>query len=207
MASPERIGTTDRAGSEELARVVTVRAITPAYLTFADYPWLGALLEERQRFVGQRRREWRTRSTEPFSFAAPIGKLRVALGVLDRVAKDREVREPAPRKLRATLFLAAAKEPSRERALARAAEELKLRAAEIMAGLFCDLPEERTLMAIPKDVNPAHLALLCNEAIVSSLLHKAVRVRVIARGHVRAVVRHGKLVGLLCHARLGGEQA
>jgi predicted nuclease of restriction endonuclease-like RecB superfamily len=193
-------------GIDELAQVTAVRALTPAYLTFADYPWLGALVEERQRFVGQRRREWSTRITEPFSFAAPIAKLRIALGVLDHLVRDREVGEPAPRKLRATVFRAAAAEPSRERALARAAEELNLSAEEIMRGLLCDLPEERVLVAIPDDVNPAQLALLCNEAIVSSLLHKAVRVRVIARGHVRAVVRHSKLVGLLCHAKLGGSK-
>lgn len=185
---------------------MAVRAITPAYLTFADYPWLTALVEERQRFVGQRRREWRTRSTAPFSFTAPLSKLRIALGVLDRVVKDREVREPAARTLRASVFRAAAKEPSRERALACVSEELKLSEAEIMAGLFCDLPEERTLSAIPEHLDPTQLALLCNEAIVSSLLHKAVRVRVIARGHVRAVVRHAKLVGLLCHATLGGHK-
>ncbi len=207
MASPDRRATSGktnkRPGLEELARASAVRAITPHYLTFADYPWLGALIEERQRFVGQRRREWRTRITEPFSFAAPLGKVRIALGVLDRVVKARELREPPPRKLRATLFRAAAQEPSRERTLAMVAHELKLSPEEIMGGLFGDLPEERTLMAIPEDVNPAQLALLCNEAIVSSLLHKAVRVRVIARGHARAVVRHGKLVGLLCHATLG----
>lgn len=210
MALPEGTATANitnkRSGYEELGRVSSVRAITPAYLTFADYPWLGALIEERQRFVRQRRREWRTRTTEPFSFAAPMGKLRTALGVLDRVAKDREVGDPSPRILRATLFRAAAKEPSRERVLASVAEELKLSESEIMLGLLSDLPEERTLMAIPEDVNPAQLALLCNEAVVSSLLHKAVRVRVIARGHVRAVVRHSKLVGLLCHATLGGSK-
>lgn len=206
MASPDRNSTDQRSGLEQLARVPVVRAITPAYLTFADYPWLAALLEERRRFVGQRRREWRTRISEPLSFAAPVGKLRIALGVLDRVVKDREPREPAPRKLRAAVFRAAAQDPSRERALSRVAQELGLSTEEVLSGLLGDLPEERTLMAIPEDVNPAQLALLCNEAIVSSLLHKAVRVRVTARGHARAVVRHGKLVGLLCHATLGGSK-
>jgi hypothetical protein len=95
VASPDRNSTDERSGLEQLARVPAAKATTPAYLTFADYPWLAALLEGRRRFVGQRRREWRTRISEPFSFATPVGKLRIALGVLDRVVKYREPREPA----------------------------------------------------------------------------------------------------------------
>src|SRR5262249_40692797 len=44
----------------------------------------------------------------------------------------------------------------------------------------------------------ASLALECNASLVSALLHKAIRMRIVARGHVRAVVRHAKLMGLLC---------
>lgn len=87
----------------DLAGVAVLRTIAPNYLTFADYPWLGALLDERQRYVGQRRREWRMRVNEPFSFASPAAKLQVALGVLDRIVKDQSPLVPSPRQLRATV--------------------------------------------------------------------------------------------------------
>jgi predicted nuclease of restriction endonuclease-like RecB superfamily len=53
---------------------------------------------------------------------------------------------------------------------------------------------------LSEPVSPERLALLCNASIISGLLHKALRVRVVARGSVRAVVRHAKLTGLLCEA-------
>jgi predicted nuclease of restriction endonuclease-like RecB superfamily len=184
----------------ELADVVAVRPLTPAYVTLADYPWLAALLDERVRFVGRQRREWRSRLSEPLAVSAPLGKLRVASTVLDRLAKDRTVREPRPRELRARVFREAAKQPSRAIAIARTAAQLGLTQQALMDGLFRDLPDERTLAALPRPLDAAELALLCNEAIVAALLYKALRVRVLARGNVRAVVRHAKLMGLLCIA-------
>jgi predicted nuclease of restriction endonuclease-like RecB superfamily len=192
-------------GLADLAHVHAVTAITPAYLTCADYPWLRALLDERERFVGQRRREWRTRLLAPLAAGVPAGKLRVALGVLDRVAQDRIVHAVAPRKLRAVVFRQARHEPRRSRALELAAAQLGLIPQEVMDGLFCDLPDERALAALPTHVTPDGLAVLCNEAIVFSLFHKALRVRVTARGQVRAVVRHAKLMGLLCRAMPGAS--
>jgi predicted nuclease of restriction endonuclease-like RecB superfamily len=184
----------------ELSQVVAVRPLTPAYVTFADYPWLAALLDERARFVGRQRREWRSRLSEPLPVSAALRKLQVAITVLDRLAKDRAVREPRPRALRAAVFREAAKEPSRALAIERAAAQLGLTPQALMDGLFRDLPDERTLVALAKPLNAAELALLCNEAIVAGLLHKALQVRVLARGNVRAVIRHAKLMGLLCIA-------
>jgi len=189
-----------------LARLAMVRAVTPlapAYVTQADYPWLRALLDERERFVGQTRREWRARLSEPLPLAAPRAKLQIAAGVIDRLAKDRLDLKVTPRRLRAILFRAATKEPDHNRALGHAATLLGLTPQAIMAGLFLDLPDERTLVSLPATVDPPQLALLCNEAIVSTLLHKALVVYVTARGNIRAVVRHAKLMGLLCHAAPG----
>jgi uncharacterized protein len=192
------------AGLARLLQVTSVRSLAPAYLTAADTPWLRALLNERERFVGHRRRDWRARLTAPLPVAAPVSKLRTAISVLDRLSKDQVVMPVAPRRLRATLFREAANCPDRRGALDRAATTFGLSPEQVLETLFGDLPDERRLAPLSETIEPAQLALLCNEAIVDELLAKALRVRVTARGNVRAVVRHAKLMGLLCHA-LPGE--
>jgi hypothetical protein len=57
---------------------VTVR---PKYLIDSDLPWLSALLEERERFVGRKRREWKARIEDGLPVHAPRQKLLVALRV------------------------------------------------------------------------------------------------------------------------------
>lgn len=190
-------------GLAQLAQITAVTPLTPAYLTEADIPWLRALLEQRERFVGQRRRDWRIRLTEPPPVVTPSGKLRIALNVLDRLAKDVLTKHAAARAVRAVVFREATREPDRQRALDRAAIRLGLTPEAVLDGLLGDLPNERTLAPLPNPVTPTQLALLCNEAIVCALLHRALRVRVAARGNVRAVVRHARLMGLLCHAMPG----
>jgi len=54
---------------------------------------------------------------------------------------------------------------------------------------FADLPDERTLSAPTTSLDPVELALACNAALVSSFLASALRVRILARGQIRAVVR------------------
>ncbi|HVZ32190.1 MAG TPA: DUF790 family protein, partial [Polyangiaceae bacterium] len=76
----------------------------------------------------------------------------------------------------------------------------------VLAGLFADLPEERTLAPLPTPLAPAEFALACNAAIVASLLSKALRVRIAARGQVRAVVRQVRFAGLLCQAAPGASE-
>jgi predicted nuclease of restriction endonuclease-like RecB superfamily len=194
-------------GPLERAERGAVSSIAPAYLTAADYPWLRMLLEERARFVGHKRRVWRQRLAQPLGFAAPRNKLRLALGVLDRLVADHAPKELAARKVRAVVFREAAKDACRRRALERAASALDVAADALPELLFADLPEERALAPLAEPLGPDRLALLCNEALVSALLHKALRVRVVARGNVRAVVRHAKLAGLICRAALaaGGD--
>jgi predicted nuclease of restriction endonuclease-like RecB superfamily len=74
---------------------------------------------------------------------------------------------------------------------------------ELMDALFADLPDERTLMPLSEPLAPDQLALACNAEMVASLLYNALRVRIVVRGHARAVVRHVKLMGLLCRATPG----
>ena len=174
--------------------------ISPAYVNVSDYPWLRALLDERERFVGRKRGEWSQRTSERLPVAAPRTKLVTALRVLDRLSKDQAASPRAPREIRAVLFREAATEPDRARALDRASRALGMAREAIMEALFMDLPAERTLMPLSEFVSPDQLALACNADIIAALLFKALRVRIVARGNVRAVVRHAKLMGLLCHA-------
>jgi predicted nuclease of restriction endonuclease-like RecB superfamily len=67
-----------------------------------------------------------------------------------------------------------------------------------MACLFSDLPDERVLTAIAP-TTPEQLALLGNSELIAKLLTRALRVRIWANGHVRALVRQAKLMGLLCN--------
>jgi len=135
--------------------------------------------------------------------SAPAGKLRVAVAVLDQLARSRAPRSPVARKARAILFRAFSADPCKQRALACAATRLGLAPEAVLNQLFDDMPEERALAALPETVDPIGLALQCNQAIVAGLLYRALRVRVTARGNVRALVRHAKLVGLLCIAAAG----
>lgn len=191
---------------ERLAEVSSVRTISPAYLGEADHPWLRALLDERQRFVGRKRRDWKVRSSEPLPVEAPRAKLATALVVLDRLSQDRAAGGLPARKIRAVVFAESAREPERSTALARAAGLLGISAEAALSGLFADLPEERALSELSTPLSPAELALACNAAIVASLLARALRVRISARGQVRAVVRHVRLMGLLCHAAPGATK-
>jgi predicted nuclease of restriction endonuclease-like RecB superfamily len=131
--------------------------------------------------------------------------LRVALGVLDKLAKDRVSTAIPARKLRAIVFYEAAQRGKRS-ALERAANQFGLDPDALLAGLFADLPEERTLSPLASVLDTTQLALLCNASIVRRLLESALQVKVVVRGQVRAVVRHAKWTGLLCTVRSGSSE-
>jgi predicted nuclease of restriction endonuclease-like RecB superfamily len=168
-----------------------------------DHPWLRALLDQRERFVGRKRGEWTIWIGEPLPVEAPRPKLDVALRVLDRLCPDQVQGKPTPREIRVVLFPEATREPERSRALARTASRLELSPGAVLERLFADLPDERVLIPLAEPRTPPQLALACNAELVASLLAAALRVRIHARGNVRAVVRHAKLVGLLCHTSPG----
>jgi predicted nuclease of restriction endonuclease-like RecB superfamily len=191
---------------DALAELGSIRPLRPAYLTCADGPWLQSLLDERARFVGQPRRVWRMRVSEPLAVSAPAGKLRVAVGVLDKLARDRVANALAPRRLRAVVFREAARQVDRGLALDRAAAQLGLSREALLTGLFADLPDERTLAPLVTGLDAIQLALLCNESIVHGLLQLALRVRIVIRGQARAVLRHAKWLGLLCVVHAGASE-
>lgn len=181
------------------------REIVPNYAGQADLPWLAALLSEREKFVGRTRRAWSERVREGLPLQPPRRKLELALRVLDGLARDRVACSVPARRIRSVLFAAAAREPARDVAIARAARELDLPEATLLAGLFADLPGERLLAPLSEPLSHEQLALRCNAELIASLLARALRVRIEAHGNVRAVVRHAKLLGLLCQVERADE--
>jgi predicted nuclease of restriction endonuclease-like RecB superfamily len=186
--------------------------IVPRYLTERDHTWLRALLDEYARFEGQKRSELAARLQEPLPSPAPKAKLRVASRVLESMTRDRAASAiPAP-DARWRVFRAAADDRSgRESILQQAAAEANVVPAELEAALFADLRGERRVPALPATLSPSSLALRANLAIVSSLLRRAATVRITAFGNTRAVVRHARLLGLICNvqktARAGPRRA
>ncbi|HMA96799.1 MAG TPA: DUF790 family protein, partial [Polyangiaceae bacterium] len=190
-------------GLEHLSQVPEIRTISPSFFTAADYPWLRALIDERQRFVGQRRREWRVRLSEPMPLGAPQWRLRIASNELDRLSEDQSSQLVPPRAIRAALFRHAARGLGQAEAVAQSALQLEMTPEAMLDGLFADLPDERKLCGPTTSLGPVELALACNAALIYLYLAKALRVRIVARGRVCAVVRHARLTGLLCLATPG----
>lgn len=182
-----------------------VRAFVPRFLTDTDNPWLQSLLLERARFAGQSRGTWRARVREGLPVQAPVEKLRVALAVLDRLAKDRVEQSIPPRDLRAMVFPRAAFASEPRAVLCEIAAQLGLTTDAVERGLFADLPAERVLAQLEPMPSCVDFALLCNERIVRQFLQRALRVRIALRGYARAIVRHAKWTGLLCIV-LAGER-
>lgn len=75
----------------------------------------------------------------------------------------------------------------------------------MLQGLLSDQPAERVLAPLKEPLEPEQLALRCNAELIASLLGRALRVRIEAHGNVRAVVRHAKLLGLLCRVERRGS--
>src|SRR5262249_42692367 len=148
---------------------------------------------------GRKRSELSQRMREPLPIAAPRAKLRVAAHVLESLARDRTSAAVPPREARWRVFrTASANQASRELVMQRVASELSINASDLEAALFADLRGERRVPALPEKLCPEGLALRANLAIAGSLLRRAATVRVAAWGNTRALVRHARLVGLIC---------
>ena len=179
--------------------------LEPLYLTASDHPWLRALLDLHDRNVGRRRRDLQAEVARGVGEPAPAGKLRMAAHLIERMTTDRVASPVAPRRIRAALFRHAAAH-DRDGALVRAATELELPPGDVESFLFADLPGERIVQPLGEALGPAALAVRVNAQLVASLLQRANHVRITAHGNVRALVRHAKLVGLLCVFELEGDR-
>jgi predicted nuclease of restriction endonuclease-like RecB superfamily len=123
----------------------------------------------------------------------------VANYVLDKLAPTQPSACVPPRDARWLVFRArASKQEPRELVLANVAKSLGVTPAALDAALFADLRNEQRVTELPRDLSPSRLAALVNQAIVASFLRRADRVRITAWGNTRALVRHARLLGLLC---------
>jgi predicted nuclease of restriction endonuclease-like RecB superfamily len=173
--------------------------IVPHYLTVHDEPWLRSLMDECARFVGRKRTELHERLREPLLARAPKAKLRIALHVLDGLCSERTTSAVPPKEARAAVFREASLTQARRIAvITRVAESFGVTAIELENALFADLRGERRVAELPKSVTPSQLALDANIAIVSSLVRRAAHVRISVWGNSRALVRHARLMGLIC---------
>jgi hypothetical protein len=175
--------------------------IVPSFVTTTDHPWLRVVLDEHQRFVGQRRADLDARFQEPLPVVAPALKLAIARRLLTRLARDKQKSSIAPPRARRAVFARAA-ELLRSGAVPRAAlDEIARReridVSELEESLFADLPSQRRVAALPEDFGPAAFATEMNAAIVAGLMRRALSLRVHAWGSVRAVVRQAHVLGLL----------
>jgi predicted nuclease of restriction endonuclease-like RecB superfamily len=173
--------------------------IVPHYFTAQDEPWLRSLMDVCASFVGRKRTELHDRLQEPLPTRAPKAKLRIAMHVLDALCRERTVSAVPPKEARAAVFReAAATRAPRGAIVTRVAESFGVTALEIESALFADLRGERRVAELPKNVSPTRLATDANVAIVTSLVKRAVRVRISVWGNSRALVRHARLMGLIC---------
>jgi predicted nuclease of restriction endonuclease-like RecB superfamily len=177
--------------------------IVPRYLTERDHRWLRALLEEHTRFEGHKRSELAARLLEPLLPPAPRIKLRVATSVLDTLASGPATSAIPAQEARWRLFTAAAEEPARSRksVLEVVAAAANVTPAELDAALFADLRGERLVPALPPALTAPALATRANLLIAASLLRRAASVRITASGNVRALVRHARILGLICNVQ------
>ena len=193
------------ASKVDLSRAFDVAGgeIIPRYVTEKDYPWLRALLEEYERYVGRRRAELDARLASPLLTRCPKAKLRVALHVIDRLARARTQSAIAPRRARAAVFRAAciqAPGTPRERILADVAAGLCTSLVDLDDSLFADLPAEKRVRPMCA-ISPSVLAREVNSSLVASMLGRAITVNVRAWGKTRALVRHARFTGLICVVR------
>ncbi len=177
-----------------------VTEIVPRYLLEHDHPWLRALLDEHERYVGKRRAELEHRLAEPLVVQSPAAKRKLVLSVIERLAKSSIQSAISPAKAREATFDARAAIPNgspRDEVLARVARELGISTGELEDALFADLPGERRVRSLGS-LSPAALAQEANTELVCGWLARAASLRVRVRGNTRALVRHARITGLIC---------
>jgi uncharacterized protein len=170
--------------------------LKPAFLSAVVEPWLRTLLDERARFVGRPARAFDVRVAEGVG-AAPAHKLRSALRALARCEQRPPSSKHGPA-LRRAVFCSSSEGHGRSAVMEAVARARGITILELEAQLFADLESERALGPLTAPLSAAELAARSNVEVLTQILARALLVRIEAYGEVRAVVRHAKLLGLLC---------
>jgi predicted nuclease of restriction endonuclease-like RecB superfamily len=182
----------------------------PHYLGEHDHPWLRALLDEHERFIGRPRRELEARLRDPLPCESPPQKLRLAVQVLGKLRLRERKSAVPPRLARAHIFGEAARTSAPpETVWTTVASSLGVSREDLQESLFGDLPGERLVAAPAQPLSAMELALRCNLAVVQGMLFRATVVRIEIEGNTRVLVRHAKWRGLICTlaGRSGGASA
>lgn len=183
--------------------------IWPSFLDERDQAWLHVLIDEFARFAGRPVRGLQQRLREPLPCAAPYFKSRAAMHLLLRQGNTEIRSEVTPSEAREVLFLEAVDQVGKPRGsiVAAAASKMGVAPAALERALFADLPGERIFVGPESAPSPQEVALKVNQLIARSLLFRATRVRIVAQGSLRAVVRQAKLRGLICTVEDGHPPA
>ena len=173
--------------------------IVPRYFTAEDEPWLRVLMDEYARFVGRKRGELEQRLREPLPTRAPKAKLKIAAAVLDSLTRERTTAVVPPKEARAAVFREASlTQAARSTVLSSVAASLGVTSLGLEEALFADLRSERRVAALPASLSPSRLATDANLWIVTSLIRRAAHVKIAVWGNSWALVRHARLMGLIC---------
>lgn len=175
--------------------------VVPRWLETRDEPWLRELVAEAAALSGRRARVVDERLIEQVARTArshgASRRLVEAVWAVERKRWKTRVDAPvAPALIRRTLFPLACGRP-REPAIASAAALLKIQPDRIDEWLFADRAAARLLVAPAAAATTHDLIEGYNLALVQALLHRATDVRATARVHLRRVVSHAKLLGLM----------
>lgn len=161
-----------------------------------------AVIDEYRAFAGTKRALLHERLQRPLPVRCPRAKLAIVRHVLDGASRD--ATPPlvdAPSARRAVFRAAQPRSRPRAAVLAEVAEALGISPADLEESLFADLPREERVGPL-RSTTLEDWVLEANFAIAATLLRRALRVRVRAYGHVRALVRHAQRSGLICRAEV-----
>ena len=173
--------------------------VVPHYLGEHDHPWLRALLDEHERFIGRPRHELEARLRDPLPCDSPPQKLRLAIQILGKLRPRERKSAVPPRLARAHVFGEAARTSApRQTIWTTVAASLGVSREDLQESLFGDLPGERLVASPAQPLSAAELAVRCNLAVVQGMLFRATVVRIEIEGNTRVLIRHAKWRGLIC---------
>ena len=182
----------------------------PRYLTARDDPWVRAVVQDFDAYVGRTVRERDAELPDRVrAVAREHGVLsRAADGVAAVLARRFRAKVDTqldPASVRSVVFEEAGRDNvfDREGALARAAARLSTTVPDVVHALFADRPALRRVVEPPALPSASGIVETYNLALVQGFLLRSERVVVEVREHAHAVVRFAKLAGLLCTFDLG----